>query len=211
MLFRDRRDAAEKLSKELLSYKDTDTVILSIPRGGVVVGFEVARKLDAPLDLIIPRKIGAPGNPELAIGAVTQDGTVIMDHELMKNLRVSESYLNEETKRQIEEIKRRMKRYRGDRPFSPLEGKTVIIVDDGIATGATMLAAIHSVRKKKPASIIVAVPVAPYSTLEKLRGEADGIVCLSTPEPFFAIGQFYQNFEQVSDDEVVHLLGRMRR
>jgi putative phosphoribosyl transferase len=206
MTFDDRVDAGRKLALALSGYRGKDLVVLAIPRGGVVVGYEVARELGAPLDVVIPHKIRAPGNPELAIGAVTQDGTTILDRELTRYLQVPDSYLRREIESQIREINRRVARYRGDRPMPALDGRVVVIVDDGVATGATVRAAIRSVRKQTPSSIVVAVPVGPSDTIERLRGEADDMVCLSTPEPFLAIGQFYRRFDQTSDEEVVRLL-----
>jgi len=204
--FNDRVDAGRRLALALSGYKGRDLVVLAIPRGGVVVGYEVARELNVPLDVVIPHKIGAPGNPELAIGAVTQDGTTILDRELVRYLQVPDSYLRREIESQIREINRRITRYRGDRSMPTLNGKVVIIVDDGVATGATVRAAIRSIRKQNPSSIVVAVPVGPSDTIEQLRREADDMVCLSTPEPFLAIGQFYRHFDQTSDEEVVRLL-----
>jgi len=204
--FDDRVDAGRRLALALSGYRGRGLVVLAIPRGGVVVGYEVARELNAPLDVVIPHKIGAPGNPELAIGAVTQDGTTILDRELVRYLQVPDSYLRREIESQIREINRRIARYRGDRSTPTLDGKVVIIVDDGVATGATVRAAIRSIRKQNPSSIVVAVPVGPSDTIEQLRREADDMVCLSTPEPFLAIGQFYRHFDQTSDEEVVCLL-----
>ncbi len=186
-------------------------VVLGIPRGGVMVAYEVAMSLDAPLDVIIPRKVGAPGNPELAIGAVAPDGTLVVDEALVKMLGVDEGYLQEETQRQRAEIERRTDLYRHGRPAAELAGASVILVDDGIATGATVLAALRGLRSQDPARVILAVPVAPPDTLERLAPEADAIVCLATPEPFYAVGQFYRHFEQTSDEEVIDLVDRAHR
>ena len=205
-LFRDRTEAGRLLVRELGELKGKDVVVLAIPRGGAVVASEVAHALKAPLDLIIPRKVGAPGNPELAIGAVTQDGAAIVDKEMTRMLGVSEKYLKEEVGRQVEEVGRRMKKYRGDRTYPRLKDKVVVIVDDGVATGYTMRAAIQSVRKQGPASVWVAVPVGPPESIEELSREADKVVCLRKPEPFFAIGQFYEMFEQVEDEELIQIL-----
>ncbi len=183
---------------------------MAVPRGGIVVGYEVAKELNAPLDLTIPRKIGAPDQPELAIGAVAQDGTVVLDNRLVEYLGVSKTYIREEVNRQIGEIRRRMEKSRGDEPYPPLEGRDVIFVDDGIATGSTIRAAILSARKQNPASITVAIPVGPLHTIEELRREVDHVVCLQTPEPFYAIGQFYQDFTQTTDEEVIRLLREQR-
>lgn len=181
-------------------------IVLAIPRGGVVVGFEVAHALNISLDLIIPRKIRAPDNPELAIGALTEDGTIILDDELVKYLQVSEEYIREESERQRLEIERRLKLYRRDAPYPSLKNREVVIVDDGIATGSTMKAAVASVRMRGAKTILVAVPVGPFSSIEELKREADNVICLYTPEPFYAIGQFYKDFTQTSDEEVRRLL-----
>lgn len=209
--FRNREEAAKRLAKELLEYLGKNPVVLAIPRGGIVVAYEVAKALNAPLDLIIPRKIGAPGNPELAVGAVTEDGTTILNQRLVAELGISKGYIELEKERQIQEIKRRIKAYRGDAPPQSLERKTVIVVDDGIATGATMKAAIHSIRKQHPSTIVIATPVGPPDTVEELRREVDKVVCLVAFEPFFAIGQFYEDFGQVSDEEVIRLLRLSRK
>jgi predicted phosphoribosyltransferase len=186
-------------------------IVLAIPRGGVVVGFEVAHALNISLDLIIPRKIRAPDNPELAIGALTEDGTVILDDELVKYLQVSEEYVREESERQRLEIERRLKLYRGDAPYPSLKNREVVIVDDGIATGSTMKAAVASVRMRGAKTILVAVPVGPFSSIEELKREADNVICLYTPEPFYAIGQFYEDFTQTNDEEVRRLLMLSRK
>jgi predicted phosphoribosyltransferase len=209
-MFNDRAEAGRTLAKSLSDYKGKKVVVFAIPRGGVVLAYEVAKALDAPLDLIIPRKIGAPNEPEFAIGAVTEDGTTILNQDAIQYLGVSDVYIQQEVKRQIAEIKRRMKRYLGYGPRPSVEGKTVILVDDGIATGATIRAAIASIRKKKPDSIVLAIPVGPPDTVEELRKEVDLVVCLMTPEPFFAIGQFYRRFEQLDDEEVVQILDKLK-
>jgi len=208
---RGRKEAGKKLAEELLEYRGKDNIVYAIPRGGVVTAYEIAKELGSPLDIIIPRKIGAPGNPELAVGAVTEDGTTILNNRLIAGLRISESYIESEKERQIEEIKRRVKAYRGEAPPKDLEGKTVILVDDGIATGATVRAAIHSIKRSRPSTLVVAVPVGPPDTIEELRGEVDRLVCLVSYEPFFAIGQFYEDFSQVEDKNVVNLLKRARK
>lgn len=210
MIFADRRDAGRRLGRSLAAKGYKSPVVLAIPRGGVVVGYEVARILGAPLDVVIPRKIGAPGNPELAIGAVGQDGTLVLDQGLVRTLGVSEEYLRGECDRQSAEIARRLAAYRQGHPAVDLEGMTVIVVDDGIATGATVLAALRSLRPSRPERVVLAVPVAPADTLDRLASEADEVDCLSTPEPFYAVGQFYHHFEQTSDEEVSDLLDRAR-
>ncbi|MDQ7794610.1 MAG: phosphoribosyltransferase [bacterium] len=206
MLFLDRVDAGRRLARRLARAGLPDPVVLAIPRGGVVVAAEVARELDAPLDLVIPRKIGAPHNEELAVGAVGPDGSLHLDQDLVKALALTPAYLEEEARRQVQEITRRMSRYRGDRPYPDLAGKTVIVVDDGVATGSTVTAALTGLRARHPARLVLAVPVAPRDTLQRLAAEADEVFCLATPEPFHAVGQFYQSFGQTSDEEVVRLL-----
>jgi predicted phosphoribosyltransferase len=209
--YKDRRDAGRKLADNLTEYKQSDSVIvLAIPRGGVVLGYEIAVALNAPLDIVIPRKIGAPGNPELAIGAVTEDGARVLNEEIVSMFRISEDYLEEITEREIAEIQRRASVYREGGPPPNLEQKIVIIVDDGLATGATMKAAVKSARERKASKIVVAVPVAPPDTVKQLSKEADVIVCPVIYEPFYAIGQFYVDFDQVSDEEVVQLLRKAR-
>ncbi len=209
-MFKDRTEAGKILAKALSEYKDKNTIVLAIPRGGVVVAYEVAKALNAPLDLIIPRKIGAPDQPELAIGAVTEDGTTILNQDIVQYLRVPDDYIKTEVKRQVEEIKRRIQRYLGDKPRLSIEGKVVILIDDGVATGATIRAAIASIRKRRPALIVLAIPVGPPDTVKELREDADKVICLMTPEPFFAIGQFYENFAQTSDEEVIQILNKLK-
>jgi predicted phosphoribosyltransferase len=205
-LFADRVEAGRRLASALARISSKGAIALAIPRGGVVVGFEVAQALVIPLDLIIPRKIGAPDNPELAIGAVAENGTIILDDRLVKYLQVSENYIRTESEKQKLEIKRRLRLYRGDAPYPNIKDREVIVLDDGVATGYTMKAALASVRKKGAKAVIIAVPVGPRSTIDELAKEADHVVCLYTPEPFYAIGQFYKNFPQTTDKEVIKLL-----
>jgi putative phosphoribosyl transferase len=209
--FVDRVDAGRRLASALADFAGKKGVVLAIPRGGVVVAFEIARALSLPLDVIIPRKIGAPENPELAIGAVAEDGTAILDNQLIKYLGVSREYVQEETERQKQEIKRRLKLYRQDASYIDARGLDVIVVDDGIATGSTMKAALASVKNRGAASVTVAVPVGPPSTIEELNALADRVVCLYTPEFFQAIGEFYQDFNQTQDSEVIALLGENKQ
>jgi putative phosphoribosyl transferase len=205
-LFADRVDAGKRLAQALRAHVGKDALVLAIPRGGVVVGYEVAKALALSLDVIIPRKIGAPNNPELAIGAMTEDGTILLDNRLVDYLNVSQEYVKEESGAQRAEIHRRLKLYRGDIPYPSLEGREVILIDDGIATGSTMKAALASVRKRGAKSVIIAIPVGPPSTIKELEKEADRVVCLHTPEAFYAIGQFYEDFTQTRDEEVIRLL-----
>jgi len=211
LLFNDRRDAGRRIVRRLSPADLPGPVVLGIPRGGVVVAYEVSLGLNAPLDVIIPRKVGAPGNPELAIGAVAPDGTVVLDQALVKMLGVDRDYLDAETQSQRVEIERRTSIYRRGRPAVDLVGASVILVDDGIATGATVLAALRGLRSQEPARVVLAVPVAPPDTLQGLAAEADSIVVLATPEPFYAVGQFYRHFEQTSDEEVIELIDRAQR
>ena len=207
-MFLDRVEAGQKLAEKLLKYKDMGPIVLAIPRGGVVVASEVASALSCRLDLVIPRKIGAPNNPELAVGALAKEGAVILNEELTKSLNISPDYLREEIEKQVIEIKRRRQKYLGDRSSLDLRGKTVILVDDGLATGYTSLAAIKAVREDKPEKIVLAVPVAPREAIERLKNEVDELICLETPELFFAVGQFYYDFSQTTDEQVAEILTR---
>ena len=211
MRFADRVDAGKRLASALKGLVDKEAgLVLAIPRGGVVVGFEVAKAFGIPLDVIIPRKIGAPSNPELAIGAMTEDGTVLVDAMLVEQLGVSEAYIQRESEVQKREIQRRLNLYRGYVPYPNLENRSVILVDDGIATGSTMKAALASVRNRGAKAVIIAIPVGPPSTIRELEETADRVVCLYTPEPFYAIGQFYEDFAQTQDEEVKRLLKLIR-
>ena len=209
--FADRVEAGRSLASALLYLKGKDAIVLAIPRGGIVVGFEVANALGIPLDVIIPRKIGAPDNPELAIGAMTEDGTIILNQRLIKYLQVSEDYIKRESEKQRLEIERRLKLYRGEAPYPNLKSRDVIIVDDGIATGSTMKAALASVRKRGAKTVVIAVPVGPPSTIRELKQQADRVVCLHTPEYLEAIGQFYEDFTQTADEEAARLLKLSRQ
>ena len=210
MPFQNRTDAGRKLAKALLKYRSRHPVVLALPRGGVSVAAEIAASLDAPLDLILVRKIGLPSQPELAIGAVV-DGdkpTVIRNNDVIELSGVSERTFQQVCSEEHAEIERRRQRYLGGRARSEVQGKVAIIVDDGIATGATTLAAIRAVRKREPKQLVLAVPVAPVDAVEKLHSEVDAIVCLETPRDLGAIGYFYRDFRQISDDEVIAILRR---
>jgi len=209
--FVDRIDAGNRLASVLKDFSGKKGIVLAIPRGGVVVGSVIAKSLNLPLDVIIPRKIGAPYNPELAIGAVAEDGTAILDNHLIKYLGVDLEYVKEETEGQKKEIERRLKLYRQDISYPILKGLDVIVVDDGIATGSTMKAALASVKNRGAASITAAVPIGPPSTIEELNKIADRVVCLYTPEYFQAIGQFYKDFSQTTDEEVIKLLSESKQ
>ncbi|MDD1776104.1 MAG: phosphoribosyltransferase [Candidatus Methanomethylicus sp.] len=208
-IFKDRQEAGRRLAEALVNFKGKDTIVLAIPRGGVVVAYEIAQVLGAPLDIIIPRKIGAPMNPELAIGAVSQDGTVVLNDDYIKYLSISHRFIESEVSEQIKEIERRMRLYRPQfKPLPILEGKVVIIVDDGIATGATIKAALKSIRSQKPQELVIAIPVGPEDTINLLKREADQVICLEIPHSFNAVGDFYEDFRQTEDEEVIELLKR---
>lgn len=204
--FADRVDAGKRLAQSLSDFHGKNAVVLAIPRGGVVVGYEIAAALVLPLDVIVPHKLGAPDNPELAIGAIAEDGSTVLDNQLITYLGVCSGYIEEESERQRQEITRRMQLYRQGAPPVDLKGKEVIIVDDGIATGSTMKAALASVKNRGAKTVTVAVPVGPPQTITDLKHQADRVVCLYTPEYFQAIGQFYEDFSQTSDEEVIRLL-----
>lgn len=213
MIFEDRRDAGIQLAHALLRFQDRDPVVLALPRGGVPVAFEVARALDAPLDLVLVRKIGTPMQPELAAAAVVDGGAMelVRNEDVIEAARIPDSWLREQAVRELEEIERRRRLYLGGRARVPIEGKTAIVVDDGIATGATTRAALRAVRRRHPKQLVLAVPVAPEETVAALRAEVDEVVCLATPRPFGAIGYFYRDFRQLEDDEVRDLLARAER
>ncbi len=206
VVFRDRAEAGKRLAVALAVYRGKDVIVLGIPRGGVVVADEVARVLGAPLDVIVTRKIEAPGEPEYALGAVTQDGEVILDRQAAESLGASRRYLEDVVRRKRDEVDQRVKAFRGSAQYPELDGRTVIIVDDGIATGSSVEAAIMSVKRRKPKAVVVAVPVAPGDVVESLRDEGNTVVCLQTPGHFLAIGEFYEDFSQVDDAEVRRIL-----
>lgn len=210
MPFRNRIEAGQELARALAPYKQQHPVILALPRGGVPVAAEIATALDAPLDLVLVRKIGVPFQPELAMGAVVdgREPVVVRNEHVLSLAGVSESDFNAVRDEQLTEIERRRKLYLGNRPHPELKGKTVIIIDDGIATGATIRAALRAIRMRKPRKLILAVPVAPTQSLNDLRDEADDILCLEDYEEFGAIGFYYADFPQVSDTEVIDLLAR---
>jgi putative phosphoribosyl transferase len=210
-LFRDRRDAGKVLAAQVVkAVSDPDTVVLALPRGGVPVAFEVARALKAPLDVYVVRKLGLPGEEELAIGAIASGGVRVLNRALIAHLQVPEELIERVTVEEARELERRERLYRGDRRLIALQGRAVILVDDGLATGATMLAAVRSVRDQQPLRIIVAVPVASPSACEDIREEVDQMICVAAPEPFLAVGSWYDNFSQTSDAEVRSLLAESR-
>jgi predicted phosphoribosyltransferase len=210
-MYRDRVEAGQTLGASLAQYKDKDVLVLGIPRGGVPVAVEVARALNADLDVIVARKLGAPGQPELAIGAVTANGGRFINDEAIAGLGVSEEYLQKVIEAEMTEAQRREKRFRGGRPAARIKDRVVIVADDGLATGATMRASVRSVRKAEPARLIVAVPVGSPEACAALRHEVDEVVCLYQPELFWAVGLYYRDFEPTPDDEVTRLLQEFRR
>jgi predicted phosphoribosyltransferase len=209
--FQDRTDAGRQLATRLQGYAGEEgLLVLALPRGGVTVGFEIARQLKCPLDVLIVRKIGSPLNPELAAGAISETGTRVLNEDVIGSYGIPHRYIEEETERQRREITRRLTLYRGGATVGELAGKTVILVDDGIATGATMKAAIATLRREGLKKLIVAVPVAPPSTAEEIRPTIDEWLCLDTPAWFGAVGQFYRDFNQVEDEEVVAMLQKAK-
>lgn len=213
MWFADRREAGRKLANALARFKGVDALVLALPRGGVPTGFELALALDAELDVLVVRKIGAPWNAELGIGAVVDGDApdLVINQEVAQMTGATAAYIEQEKQRQLDEIARRKHIYRGNRPDPVVAGRTVILVDDGIATGGTMKAALVSLRRRKPARLVIAIPVAPADTLAELALLCDEIVCLEQPVFFDAVGQFYGDFRQTEDDEVVQLLADARR
>ena len=201
--FRNRTDAGRQLAEKLAAYANrSDVVVLGLPRGGVPVGFEVARALGAPLDVFLVRKLGVPGYEELAMGAVASGGGRILNDEIVHGLGISEHEIDAAVTRELQELARREQLFRGDRPPPDVEGRTVILVDDGLATGATMRAAVAALRRQRPDGIVVAVPTASRDTCEALKAEADDVICAMTPDPFFAVGHWYDDFTQTTDEEV---------
>ncbi|HVN63200.1 MAG TPA: phosphoribosyltransferase, partial [Candidatus Binataceae bacterium] len=206
--FDDRADAGRRLAARLGKFRGENPIVIAVPRGGLPVGSEIARALDAPLDIVVVRKLGAPDQPELGIGAVV-DGDhpqSVINDELVGQLGVSREYLRREVAAQLKEIHRRQRLYRGDRPAPAIANRTVILVDDGIATGGSMRAALRGLKAMHPRKLVLAVPVAPAETIAALRPDADELICIATPEMFYAVGQFYRDFHQVSDREVVEIL-----
>jgi putative phosphoribosyl transferase len=210
MIFNDRKDAGEQLAARLVHLKEQNPVVLALPRGGVAIGFEIARILGAPLDIVLVRKIGVPWQPELALGAVADGGggppETFIDERMVKSLDIPADFVREETARQLAELERRRLIYCADRPPVDIAGCTAIVVDDGIATGATMRVALRAVRRRGPARLVLAAPVAAAETLAALAAEADETICVATPEGLGAIGYYYADFHQMSDDEVTALL-----
>lgn len=210
-MFRNRAEAGQALAARLMGFAGRgDAVVLALPRGGVVVGYEVAQALAAPLDVFIVRKLGTPGQAELAMGAIASGGVIVLNPDVVHGLNIPDKIIRSVAAQEQEEMNRREHEYRGNRPPLPVRGHAVILVDDGLATGSSMRAAVTAVRDRDPGSIVVAVPVAAAATCDELRSESevDHVVCLATPEPFQAVGQWYREFPQVSDEEVRELLQR---
>lgn len=204
--FENRIDAGRRLARLLGDYRDRgDVIVLALPRGGVPVALEVARWLGAPMDLMLVRKLGVPGHEELAMGAIAS-GARVLNEEVIANCGISEFDLERETRAEQAELKRRARRYRGDRPWPQLENRCVILVDDGIATGATMAVAARAIREQGPAELVIAVPVAPPSTIERFASLADRFVCPLQPPSFWAIGAWYRDFTQLSDEQVIEMM-----
>ncbi len=211
MIFQDRKQGGEMLAGQLADYAGRkDVVVLAIPRGGVPVGAEVARALGVPLDIFIVRKLGVPGQEELAFGAISSGGVRVLDEDIARMAGVTTEEIESVTEREKKELERRERVYRGERAAREVKGKTVLLVDDGIATGSSMRAGIAALRRREPARIVVATPVAPASTCRRLRKEADEIVCVQMPETFHAIGEFYANFLPTGDEEVRALLEEVK-
>lgn len=210
MVFKDRAAAGRRLAESLQEFRDENPILLALPRGGVPVGYEVARALNAPLDVMIARKLGAPGQPELGIGAIAPGGVRVLNEEAIDMLGIREAEIEAIAAEEERELARRLRRFRGDRPPPALRGRTVILVDDGLATGVTAKAAIRAIRKEEPRRIIFAVPVCASDTARSLSEEVDALVCLEAPPSFGAVGLWYQNFEQTSDEEVLEWLERAR-
>ncbi len=211
-LFNDRVDAGRKLAKDLLKYANrSDVLILALPRGGVPVAFEVAKELNVKMDVFIVRKLGVPGNEELAMGAIASDNIRVLNEDVVMSFQIPERVIDMVAENERKELERRERAYRGDRPKPEIEGSTVILIDDGLATGATMRAAAAALKTKNPAKIVIAVPTAAPDTCEIFRKEVDEIICLATPEPFYGVGAWYEDFSQTTDKEVCELLDKARK
>jgi putative phosphoribosyl transferase len=208
--YKNRSQAGRELAKALQPYANRpDVLILALPRGGVPVAYEVAKALNIPLDLMLVRKLGLPGHEELAIGAIATGGIRVLNTEVIEGMAISEAQIERIAAAELQELRRREKTYRGERPSAEVQGRCVILIDDGLATGATMQAAIAAIRQQRPAEILVAVPVAPKDTVALLRDQADAVICPATPEPFLGVGRWYEDFTQITDAEVRDLLGRL--
>jgi putative phosphoribosyl transferase len=211
MLFEDRGDAGRRLAEQLAPYAEERPVVFALPRGGVPVGAEVSRSLGAPLEVIVSRKLGAPGQPEFGIGAVALGGVRVLNERAVRALGIEEDYLEMVSARELAEAERRLMLFRGDRPYPDLEGRTAIVVDDGLATGVTARAALLALRRMNPQRLVLAIPVCASQTAKLLRSETDDLICLLAPTDLEAVGLWYRNFEQTSDEEVIRLLEQAHR
>jgi predicted phosphoribosyltransferase len=209
--FRDREDAGRRLAERLDRYQDESPIVLALPRGGAPVGYEVARALNAPLDIFVARKLGAPGRPEFGIGAVAQGGLRVLNADAIRALSIPKEYIERVAAEETAELERRLSLLRGDHPEPKVRDRTVILVDDGLATGVTARAAIEALRRRSPRRLVLAAPVCAAQTAEVIRPDVDELVCLEPPSSLIAIGLWYRNFEQVEDEEVIELLARARR
>ncbi len=210
--FKNRIQAGQQLAEQLADYNGrTDTIVLALPRGGVPVGYAIAKALELPLDILLVRKLGVPGHEEYAMGAIASGGLYVLQSEVLNMLGIPMSVVETAAQRETKEIERREKLYRAGRPVPQLDGHAVILVDDGLATGSSMLAAVNVMRQAKPARVVVAVPVASPEACQALRSEVDEIICLSTPDPFYAVGLWYEDFSQTTDQEVTGLLTQAER
>lgn len=209
-MYKNRSEAGRELARRLQAYLDRDPLVLALPRGGVEVGYEIAEALDAELDVLVVRKLGAPQNPEFGMGAIASHGGKFLNESALRTLAVPPDALEEIERKERQELQRREIAYRDDMSPPRIEGRTVILVDDGIATGGTALAAIRAVRSLQPERVVLAVPLAPPETAARLRGEVDELICPQTPSPFRAIGQWYDQFDQTPDDRVIGLLRKRR-
>jgi putative phosphoribosyl transferase len=211
-IFADRAEAGRHLAAALSEFNGrADVLVLALPRGGVPVAFEVARALDVPLDVFIVRKLGVPGHEEFAMGAIASGGVQLVDDAVIRQLGLNDRDIQRVVATERRELERRARQYRGDRPLPDIASRTVILVDDGLATGSSMRVAVAALRQEHPSRIVVAVPIAPPETCDALRREADDVVCAVTPEPFYAVGMWYEDFRQTTDEEVHDLIERARR
>jgi putative phosphoribosyl transferase len=208
--FEDRRDAGRRLAGKLSRFEDEQTVVFALPRGGVPVGYEISRALEAPLDVFVSRKLGAPGQPEFGIGAVAAGGVRVLNQDVVRRLGIPEDYVQKITAQELAEVGRRLRYFRGERPETEVEGRTAILVDDGLATGVTARAAVQALRLRQPRRLVLAAPVCAAQTAALFKTAVDELVCLESPSDLGAIGFWYRNFEQTSDEEVVELLERAR-
>jgi putative phosphoribosyl transferase len=207
-MLKDRKEAGFLLAEKLKKLNLKDAVVLAIPRGGVIIGYEIAKVIDAEFDIVTPRKLKAPNDPELAIGAIMPDGSIFLNEEVIEIRNVPNTYIEREKKEEMTEAKRRLSVYRPDKPYPKIKDRTVILVDDGIATGATMMAAARWAKKQNPKKIIIAIPVIPADFLDIVKGAVDEVIYLHTTQFFFGIGQFYRSFPQVGDAEVISILAK---